>query len=380
MRILHVLAGASPWLGISEVVAGLSCALKSQGHDVIVATLDGPLAASIIAMQLRGVRVVRFKACRPYFLFYSWELQSELAVLVRDADVVHVHSNWTFPVWWGCWCALRKKKKLVMSPHGCLDPVRLRYSAWKKHLAGWLDRFFLRRASVIHVTSEREKEWVTAYILGKGAKAQNGVNRIVVVPNGIDIEPRILTNKKQSKSKTVLYLGRLHPLKGLDLLIDAWKVLVTDYPNWYLQIIGSDEHGTLTNLRDQVRRLALDNKITFGRALCGAEKVWAMGNADLFVLPTRSENFGIVVVEALACGVPVITTKGAPWGELITEHCGWWVDVGVAPLVAAFKAAMELTDEERREMGENGRRLVEARYQWAMIAKEMARVYDKQYF
>lgn len=204
----------------------------------------------------------------------------------------------------------------------------------------------------------------------------------MVIPHGVAVGEvlKVHNVNDHQRTRTVLCLGRLHPLKGLDLLIDAWKIVATDYPNWQLQIIGPDEQGTLTSLRDQVRRLALDNQITFKGPIYSVEKAKVIANADLFVLPTRSENFGIVVAEALACGVPVITTKGAPWGELITERCGWWVEVGVAPLVAALKAAMGLTDAERREMGENGRRLVEAKYQWPMIAKEMAKVYEKQYF
>jgi glycosyltransferase involved in cell wall biosynthesis len=141
--------------------------------------------------------------------------------------------------------------------------------------------------------------------------------------------------------------------------------------------------------------------VTFGGPRYGDEKVAVMQAADLFVLPTHSENFGIVVAEALACGVPVITTKGTPWGELekcvnallrycvnkaITqsgnqafhaERAGWWIDIGVEPLARALVEAMGLTDEERRAMGENGRRLVEAKYQWPRIAGEMEKVYEK---
>jgi glycosyltransferase involved in cell wall biosynthesis len=197
-------------------------------------------------------------------------------------------------------------------------------------------------------------------------------------------------------------------------------------------VIGADEAGHEAEIKARVESRGLTGAVTFGGPRYGDEKVAVMQAADLFVLPTHSENFGIVVAEALACGVPVITTKGAPWEELeksvnalmpecvngnalmpecdsekcvnalmrycvnkaITqsgnqafpqsgnqafhaERAGWWIDIGVDPLAKALEEAMSLTDEERRAMGENGRRLVEAKYPWPRIADEMEKVYEK---
>ena len=128
-----------------------------------------------------------------------------LGKMVKDVDVVHVHSNWTFPVWWGAWLALRQKKTLVMSPHGCLDPLRLKHSGWKKAAVGWIDRGLLRRASVVHATCEEENAWVQAFLKVKSEKLkakscntniQHSTSniehpikkkpRIVVIPNGVE--------------------------------------------------------------------------------------------------------------------------------------------------------------------------------------------------
>lgn len=182
-------------------MAGLSRALKAQAHDVTVASLDAGIAAPIEEAQSEGVRVVRFKPSQPHFLFYSSTMRHGLSEFVREADVVHVHSNWTFPVWWGAWLALRQKKTLVMSPHGALDPVRLKHSAWKKKAVGWMDRWLLRRADVVHATCEEENAWIQAF-LGKCSNARmrecgNGGGtprqgeaaprpKIVVVPNGVE--------------------------------------------------------------------------------------------------------------------------------------------------------------------------------------------------
>jgi glycosyltransferase involved in cell wall biosynthesis len=336
-----------------------------------------------------------------------------LGRLVREADIVHVHSHWTFPVWWGCWCARRAGKKLVMSPQGCLDPVRLRHSAWKKRLVGWMDRYFLRRADAIHVTSEAEKGWVERWM--EKLKTESGTRKrkggwgpVVVIPNGVEaaafagIGDREAISRRwpECRGKRVaLFLSRIHPLKGLGMLIDAWAEI--PHAGWQLLVVGADEAGHEAEIKARVERRGLTGAVTFGGPRYGDEKVAVMQAADLFVLPTHSENFGIVVAEALACGVPVITTKGTPWGELekcvnallrycvnkaITqsgnqafhaERAGWWIDIGVEPLARALVEAMGLTDEERRAMGENGRRLVEAKYQWPRIAGEMEKVYEK---
>jgi len=134
MKIVHIAAGVWHGSGIAEVVAGLSGATRLLGHDVTVVTLDGSMAASIEKAQAEGVRVVRFKPSWPKFLYFSWGMLRGLGKEVREAEVVHVHGCWTFPVWWGAWLALRNKKTLVMSPHGALDPVRLKHSGWKKKL------------------------------------------------------------------------------------------------------------------------------------------------------------------------------------------------------------------------------------------------------
>jgi len=517
MRILHIVAGVPPGGGIAESVPTLCRHLRKLGHEVTLATLDGPLSDAALAAEAAGVRLVRFDPSFPYALYFSWSMLRNLSTLAREADVVHVHSNWTFPVWWGCRCALRAHKPLVMSPRGCLDPVRLHHSAWKKRLVGWLDRSFLTKAAVIHVTAECERDWVRAYLGTCGAE-------IAVIPNGIELEPRNTRktrNCEEGKARTLLYLGRLHPLKGLDLLVEAWARVKgsvsskplsvsskplsvsgkpikvsgksgnvcgrtevpeeTDYDlrltvngaSWQLIIAGPDEQGTLKALKAQAERLGLtvsrqlltvncepaadgsrasdpDIRLTACRSpftdlvfmgpVYGERKALLLSQADLFVLPTRSDNFGIAVAEALASGVPVVCTKGAPWEELLgneemvsgkrlavsgkpfsddgenvsgkrltvnsksltvsggqcseTERiqpltadglpftdftsngrCGWWVDIGAEPLAAALREAMSLTDEERRAMGANGRRLVERKYRWETVAERMGAVY-----
>jgi len=165
MKILHIVAGV--WKdsgGIATLVLGFSREQAKAGHEVGLVFLAGDWHADVKKAEEAGVRVKTFKRDFPHFLFFSWGLLFGLEKLVKNTEVVHVHSNWTFPVWWGAWLALRYKKVLVMSPQGCLDPVRLKHSGWKKTAVGWMDRWLLRRATVIHATCEAEKAWIQAFL------------------------------------------------------------------------------------------------------------------------------------------------------------------------------------------------------------------------
>lgn len=297
-------------------------------------------------------------------------MRRQLPEIVEAADLVHTHSQWTFPVWWGCRTALAAGKPLMMSPQGCLDPRRLVHSAWKKRLAGLFDRGFLRRATVIHATSSAEQGWIQRYV--------GGSPHVAVIPNGVDMPPPHPLTKPagRPRTRTVLSLGRLHPLKGLDLLVDAWRMVspgLEPGDRWELVIAGPDEQGTRAALERQARQDGLSN-VRFTGPLYGEDKARALAGADLFVLPSRSENFGIVVAEALAAGVPAITTTGTPWQE-IHGSCGWWVDVAAEPLASALREAMNLGDDERAAMGERGRSLVEAKYRWASVGRAMVELY-----
>ena len=363
--------------------------LQARGHAVTLATLDGPMCEMALAAEAAGVRVVRYAPSFPRALYFSWQMLFGLPALVREADVVHVHSNWTFPVWWGCLSARRARKPYVMSPCGCLSSERRQRSAWKKRLAGrCFDLRCLAGAGLIHVTCGAERQEVEAYFAEYGKDAPG----VEVVPEGVDAHAWASSSERgvlerfcpDAKGKrVVLFLGRLDPIKGLDLLVDAWRSAAGGAPDWHLLIAGPDVCGYAAQVQAMIDRPGSGKRVSLIGPVYGEERRALMGAADLFVLPTRNENFGIAVAEALACGVPVITTKGAPWRELLGEeggssgHCGWWVDVGAGPLAVALKEAMSLADEERAAMGETGRRLVELRYSWPRVAEAMEGIYRR---
>jgi glycosyltransferase involved in cell wall biosynthesis len=198
---------------------------------------------------------------------------------------------------------------------------------------------------------------------------------IAMIPLGIDLPPNSIFNSPlpEKPKKTILFLSRIHEKKGLLNLVEAWARVQPR--NWELIIAGPNEKGYQGTIEKRIQDLKLTDTVSFLGEVVGYSKWELYRQADVFVLPTLSENFGIVVAEALACATPVITTKGAPWSELDTHRCGWWIEIGVTPLVETLQEAMLLSDEQRKEMGQRGRMLIESKYTWQQTTKQMLEVY-----
>jgi glycosyltransferase involved in cell wall biosynthesis len=250
-----------------------------------------------------------------------------------------------------------------------LAPAALAISKWKKKLVWQLwQKSALKAADCIHATAASEYEEIRAI----GLK-----NPVAVIPNGIDVPPlmdRGLASHDMKGCRTILSLGRLHPKKSLDVLIRAWAKLEQQYPDWRLRIVGPSEGGHEDELRSLTQSLGI-KRLTIEGPIYGRDKFSVYQATDIFVLPTRNENFGIAVAEALAAGVPVISTKGAPWSGLVNERCGWWIDHGEDPLVQALRIAMETDHRVLRDMGQRGRSWMERDFGWKGVATEMAAVY-----
>jgi glycosyltransferase involved in cell wall biosynthesis len=202
-------------------------------------------------------------------------------------------------------------------------------------------------------------------------------NPIAIIPNGIELEDFPL--KEVSKSgtiKKILFLSRIHYKKGLEVLIEAWSQLPSSLTkDWKIDMIGNGERDYIDELNSMISKKELTESIHIKSPVYGLEKIKAYQDADLFILPTFSENFGIVVVEALSCGTPVITTKGAPWEELNKQDCGWWIDTGVEPLKTVLKDVLLLSSEDLLKKGKLGRNLVEKKYSMQAVAQQMHSLY-----
>ena len=296
-------------------------------------------------------------------------------LLSSDPDVLHVHGIWKYPsVAVNQWHK-RTGQPYIVSPHGMLEPWALQNSRLKKRLAMWLyEKACLSNATCLRATSMMEVESIRSAGLR---------NQIALIPNGVEMPPesavRVLPGFSSSggesgldgvpKTRTALFLSRIHPKKGLLNLVEAWRQVAP--VGWRLSIVGPDEGGHLAEVQCAVKLAGLDGSVDFPDEAWGDDRWNFYRDADLFVLPTFSENFGLVIAEALACGVPVITTRGTPWEELLTKQCGWWIDIGVEPLVTALKDAISKLPTETNAMGLRGREWVTGQYSWEPISKMM---------
>ena len=232
----------------------------------------------------------------------------------------------------------------------------------------------MRRAACILVTTETEKAAVERWV--------RGAQRIEVVGMGIDDLltpdfpdipdfpdhpdiPELPPKRTDEGPKTFLFVGRLHPLKGLDMLLAALPA------GAFLRVIAPDADGAWACYERLARRLGVADRVTFIGVKTGAEKIRELRAADALVLPTHSENFGFAVAEALVVGTPAITTKGAPWEGLETHGCGWWTDVNAASLRAALADCASRSRAELAEMGARGRAWMLTDFTWRACAERV---------
>jgi glycosyltransferase involved in cell wall biosynthesis len=285
----------------------------------------------------------------------------------RTVQVLHNHGLWTMPNVYPGFAVSGTPCRLVASPRGVLDPWARRQSRFKKAAMWWLgQRLTLQRAACIHATSESE------YI---GIREAGIVAPVAIVPNGVDIPPPDLTAKDRDEPvRQLVFFGRIHPKKGVDTLIRAWTNVARRFRDWELHIIGPDDRGHAM----EMVRLSTDlgtPRVVFRGPIYGEEKWRALGRAHLFALPTKAENFGLVVAEALASSVPAIVTKNAPWSQLESEGCGWWIEDGVDSLTATLEHALSLSPGELRNMGARGRAWVSRAFSWPAIGSAMVETY-----
>jgi len=256
---------------------------------------------------------------------------------------------------------------LIVSPRGMLQPWALRYRRWRKKVA-WIfwQKSRLQVANLIHAASGSEAEGISKLELKKP---------VVIVPNGTAI-PDLEKYKSVSEGGKcrMLFLSRIHPSKGLLNLISALSRI--ESRNWSLNIAGYDENNHQQDVERAVTKVGLTNEIQFIGPVENDRKWEVYSESDLFVHPSFSENFGIVVAEALASGLPVITTTGTPWAELDEFDCGWWVNPNVEDLSSAIEEALNLSDDQRQKMGARGKKLIEKKYSWKAIALEMQKLYQ----
>ena len=361
MKLVHVVPHIDQEAaGPSYSVPRLCESLAARGHEV-----------ELSCLAARGeIPGVRLDLHRQWPIFGGFAISSSHARALRDkagwVDIVHNHSLWSMVNVAAGWVVPGRHAKLITSPRGTLSPWALSRTRALKRVLWPLQRRALARADLLHATSEAEYQEI---------RAQGFTAPVAIIPNGIDL-PGLPFSRPTSVQRTLLFLSRIHPTKGIDRLLPAWRRLQEGHPDWRLVIAGRGE----SEYEHEVRKLAADlgcERVEFAGPLYGVSKTRAYFDADLFVLPSHSENFGMVVAEALAHGCPAVVSQGAPWPFLEREGCGWWIsnDVDGRSIAVALDAAMRQPREQLAAMGQQGRAWMEREFSWASVGERMEIAY-----
>ncbi len=361
MRAIHIVP--SIWTrasGPSYSVPALCRAQVRHGCPTALYVLDGVPEDFPAEVEVHAFPRWPF----PQKLGISPPMRRALREAWKRADLAHNHSLWMMPNLYAG-DAVEAKIPLVLSPHGTMSDWAWQRSAWRKRLIGRLGQFrVLHRVSLFRATATDE----LLDIRRRGFRQP-----VALIPNGIEISAKV--NPKGMIPRVVLYAGRIHPKKGLENLLKAWKQAEEEFPEWELRLVGPDNEGYEVRLKTLAEQLRVA-RVRFMGPRYGAELAAEYQRADLYVLPTFSENFGLTVAEALANGTPAIVTHGAPWQGLEREQCGWWIEVGVGPLVGALREAMRLAPEILAKMGLQGRAWMERDFGWDEIGRRMVKTYE----
>jgi glycosyltransferase involved in cell wall biosynthesis len=372
LRVAHVTPAFHPataYGGPTESAYQLSRGLAHEGAEVRVLTTDADGLDRVLDIDTRRELALSPGLCARYchriaVQAVSPALLRALGPLVRWAEVVHLNAVYNFTTFPTLLAAKTLDRPVIWSTRGALQrwkDVRrpAAKDAWEAAC-----RAIAPRRLVLHCTSEEERRESA----GRFPEAE-----VAVIPNGVPL-PETLPPHPPSETLRLLFLGRLHPIKGIDHLIRACGALATRRVGFSLVIAGEGEASYAEHLRALVREHGLDARVSFAGSVRGEAKARLFGEADLLVAPSHSENFGIVIAEALAHALPVIAARGTPWRGLDEQGAGLWVDNDPESLSRAVEAAAALP---LREMGLRGRAWVARDFGWDRVAKDMMAVYER---
>lgn len=366
MKVIHVVPSVGPEsAGPSYSVPALCGGLVRSGCDVSL-FLKEPLPNRDLPCRAYSFKSAAFP--HPRLGRSPWMLKG-LREECKTADIIHNNGLWLMPNVYPDWARKGTKCKLVNQPRGTLSKWALSNSKWRKRLFGWLfQNEVLRHTDMWIATAESEYE----EIRNLGYRQP-----VAIIPNGIDIPSVIpIPSKKHNERRRMFFLSRIHPKKNVELLIRAWSSVEEEFPNWELVIVGPDKNNDYADkMKDLAIRLSC-RRLSFKGELIGEDKLRFMVESDCIVLPTHSENFGMVIAESLACGIPAICSHGAPWSGLSDHKCGWWIEPAEDVFAATMREVMSMTSAELQRMGRNGIAWMTHDFSWNEMGSRMKSAYE----
>ena len=379
MKLLHVVASYLPAVrygGTIVSVHGLCRALAQRGHEVQVYTtsVDGERDSAVpleTPVDIDGVRVWYFRSPRFRRVYWSPALRRMLRAHIHEFDLLHTHAIYLWPLWAATRSARAAGVPYVVSPRGMLEKglIEQRSAVWKAGLIAFCERHTLERAAAVHVTSDREADQAAAF----GFQ----LPRVSTIPNGVEDEytaaspPSAPIAAIAGGTPFVLYLGRVNWKKGLDRLLRAWAQV----DNARLVIAGNDDGHYRQLLEGVASRAGVTDRVIFAGPVHGADKAVLLARAQLLVLPSYSENFGNVVLEAMSAGCPVVVTPEVGIAPAVAKSGAGLVVDGNPTALAQAISRLLANSAQRTEMGAHGKAAA-ADFSWASVAQQMEVLYQ----
>ncbi len=383
MKVAQVIVRFAPgthgWGGAVKAATDLAKSLARKGLGISVFTVEAE-GEPERAVQDNDLNVCSFPEGKSLMMkwwpFYSPALAKGLVAELPKYDILHIHEIWHHPHFAAYRAAKRAGKPYVVTIHGALEPWCLDYKAFKKRIyTALVQRRILNEAAAIHAITQDEVEHIKAF----------GVHSpIFMIPNGIDPEefrelpPREELERRYPElngKKVLLFLGRIHPIKGLDILIEAFGQIAKDRNDVRLVIAGPDSEGYQAQVEQMLETAEVRDRVIFTGMLSGREKLAALSRADICTIPSYSEVRSIVALEAMICGVPIVITRQCQFPEVAETKAGIVIEPNADQLAETLTKLID-SPQLCDEMGANGRRLVLERFTWDKIAEQMIGLYQ----